>query len=454
MPIVTGCARPGFHAYPQELVSFIFDLWANPLFVKRLRAVGIDPSVRLPDRAALQRIVSTCYQASLMQEEERPIRFRLIVCDPELFPAYSGPPSGLHPLHLVKTRPFNEYELHRLSPAADFFRTLIGVFFDRENEAQIWGIINSGTRWVEALHGGRKAFPPLPLCPVIYVTGPGRIAVCIGHEMIASLNGGQINYPFPDFYTAPWLAEIVASVRSETWERHAAARARAQKPWAILDPNFDMIIARQVVRRIISVIQNYRHGGMLVYLPPEISHDIVAENRYLAIKYRFHEDESRGRFSALIVDIMNTLAEIYGDQRQLERNVGWQEYVTTRNETIAYLDEAIIEMAHFIAALSAIDGAVVMTQRMDLLGFGGVIVGDVEKVETITRALDAEGKLIEPDISEGVGTRHRAAYLLCQELHDALVIVISQDGNVRIVKWHQGSVTYWDQAPNVLSGFR
>ncbi len=62
---------------------------------------------------------------------------------------------------------------------------------------------------------------------------------------------------------------------------------------------------------------------MLVYLPPEMNHDIVGDYRYLAIKYRFHKDESCGRFSALMVDIMNTLAEIYGDQEQPERNVGW-----------------------------------------------------------------------------------------------------------------------------------
>jgi hypothetical protein len=47
--------------------------------------------------------------------------------------------------------------------------------------------------------------------------------------------------------------------------------------------------------------------------------------------------------------------------------VGWQEYVNSRSEEIALLDEAIFDLAHFIAALSAIDGAVVMTKRQDLL---------------------------------------------------------------------------------------
>jgi hypothetical protein len=29
-------------------------------------------------------------------------------------------------------------------------------------------------------------------------------------------------------------------------------------------------------------------------------------------------------------------------------------------------------------------------------------------------------------------------------VHEALAIVVSQDGTVRFVKWHEGEVTYWD----------
>jgi len=45
---------------------------------------------------------------------------------------------------------------------------------------------------------------------------------------------------------------------------------------------------------------------------------------------------------------------------------------------------------------------------------------------------------------ESVGTRHRSAYRLCNFVHDAVAIVVSQDGTVLVVKWHDGEVTYWD----------
>ena len=49
-------------------------------------------------------------------------------------------------------------------------------------------------------------------------------------------------------------------------------------------------------------------------------------------------------------------------------------------------------------------------------------------------------------VGGGVGTRHRSAYRLCNELRDVIAVVISQDGNVRFVKRKDEAVTYWDQA--------
>ena len=46
-----------------------------------------------------------------------------------------------------------------------------------------------------------------------------------------------------------------------------------------------------------------------------------------------------------------------------------------------------------------------------------------------------------------MGTRHRSAYRLCTRFPEALAVVISQDGGVRFVGWHEGAITYWDHTP-------
>ena len=94
-----------------------------------------------------------------------------------------------------------------------------------------------------------------------------------------------------------------------------------------------------------------------------------------------------------------------------------------------------------------------MTKNQDLLGFGGVVSGNIDEVRSITHALDIEGLHTQQELIEEVGTRHRAAYRLCYELHDAFVFVVSQDGNARLVKWHNGSVTCWDLAASDVPGF-
>jgi len=453
MTALRRCPETIGHAYPKDLVDFIYERWQDASFVARFCPAGGDCSFRLPERVVLEQVLSTCYQASLLREEERPVMFRLIIRDSHLFPAEEGPPTGLHRLIFSKTRHFNEYELHRLAPAADFYRTLIGISIHPSEGAQIWGLLHSGTRWMHAVYGGRKTSPPLPVSLVVYVTGAGQISVCIGAEIIASLNAGQINCPTLDVFNSKWIADTLAAVHAETLDLHQAARACAGKPWAVLDPEFGKNVGQQAIRRIISVIRNSNHGGLIVYLPPEMTEEILEDNRYMTIKYQFLEYESRQRFRSLTLRIMNTLAEIHGDPLHPEKTVGWQEYVTSKNETIALLDEAIFDVAHFIAALSAIDGAVVITKRQELLGFGGVISGDLDSVGMVTHALDTEGEQTEPVLSEGVGTRHRAAYRLCQKLHEAIAIVISQDESVQIVKWHNGSVTYWDQVPTGVPGF-
>jgi hypothetical protein len=63
----------------------------------------------------------------------------------------------------------------------------------------------------------------------------------------------------------------------------------------------------------------------------------------------------------------------------------------------------------------------------------------------VARAFDLEGVRRAGVRTDRVGTRHRSAYRLCHEVRDAVVILVSQDGGMRFVRWHDGAVTYWDQ---------
>ena len=186
------------------------------------------------------------------------------------------------------------------------------------------------------------------------------------------------------------------------------------------------------------------HGGLLLLLPPGRA-DTVARSEFLRAQYTFEDAEPRWRYRTLILRIMSALAEDAGRAHPMPTSVGWSHYETSTSAAIADLDEAIFELSHLIGGLADVDGAVVMTNRFELLGFGAEITGsDLRDVITVQRALDLEACTHEPERTDSVGTRHRAAYRLCQHEHEALAVVASQDGGVRFVRWMNDAVTYWD----------
>lgn len=123
----------------------------------------------------------------------------------------------------------------------------------------------------------------------------------------------------------------------------------------------------------------------------------------------------------------------------------WEAGPDCRDPDIVAIDDAVSELAHTIAGLADVDGAVLVSKRFEVMGFGGEIIGDLPDVPFVMRALDLEGDERVAESTEGVGTRHRSLYRLCAALPDALGIVVSQDGGVRLVASKNGAVTYWDQ---------
>jgi hypothetical protein len=427
-------------AYPQHLASFVRERWGGTV-------PGADS---LPDSPVLETLLSACYQASLLREEERSVTFRMILCDPDRLPVRQGPPSGLHKLEFPAPRPFDVQELRRLSPAANYYRSFVGVAPYGERGLRIWGLVHSGPRWLRWDQGGRDAPPPLPSAPIVRVFGPGRVAMDCGSVLVGKLEEGVLSDSTMNVYDSRWLPNTFAPVRAELAEIHAKARERAQEKygedWAPLDNDVTRLIGQHTVKRVVSAVRNSRHGGTLVIVPPDLANDIL-EDRYVALKYKFAEDEPRRRFRTLIVRAMNVLAESYGrDGVSTGEEVGWEAYEASGDGKLSDLDEAIFEVAHLIAGLAAVDGAVVMTQRFELLGFGGEISGELAGVETVSKALDIEGDETMEEPTEGFGTRHRSAFRLCNALPDVIAVVISQDSNVRFVKHKDGAVMYWDQA--------
>jgi hypothetical protein len=437
-----GAGDRAGYSYPGHLARFVRDRWSGVPDHSGSHA----PS---PDTATLEHFFSACYQASLLREEERPVTFRAVLAPPTLFPAEGMPPDSLQRLEFSRSFPFDAMELRRLSVATDTQRTLIGVRSDEAGGLRIWGLINSGSRWLRDVQGGRRAGAPLPPAPVIHVDAPGSLAAYKGYELVAKLQRGRVSGSRADPFASAWLPAQFTIFRDELMARHELAADRAREhsgeTWARLEPNLPRRISERMMKRVIAVLSSARHGATIIFIPMENAEDLCTDDPYIDLKYCFEDSQPQHSFPDLVVGILNRLAHIHGLDPRTREPIGWREFEHATDDELVTLDEALFETAHLIAGLASADGAVVMTKQHDLLGFGGMISGRLPAVRKVARALDLEGERIAEEDAAGVGARHRSAYRLAGALPGAVVIVISQDGGVRFVSQKDGRVTCWEQ---------
>lgn len=436
------------HKYPKDLVFELLTLWRldesgsidSQGKVKRYR--------RLPDFDVLEDIVSTCYQVSQMQEEARRLRFRIMLCEPEdVDEDGSGEKLGLFTLSFTEPRPYNEYELLKLGPSLDYNNSLIGIRYTRTEGLQIWGFIHSGSRWTHMIHGGSKQATPLPKALGVNVVGSGRLNVCRGLDVLAQLSGGNIISPSANVFQSQWVAKRFGRVRNRLFELHEQNPQRKEGEWAKIDSDFIPTLYLQFFKHLISTVRRSGHGGTVISFPAGMEELVAHDNPYIDLKYRFTENGARNQLGGIVLQIMEVLAKNCGRLYGPNYHAGWKDFVSLQTEKLDLLDERIFKFARFIARLTGVDGAVVTTEGLELIGFGGIIQGTMEMGGSVARALDPEGVSREVEKVESVGTRHRSLYYLCNRLNDVLGIIVSQDAKPRVVTWSRDMVTCWDVIP-------
>jgi hypothetical protein len=86
---------------------------------------------------------------------------------------------------------------------------------------------------------------------------------------------------------------------------------------------------------------------------------------------------------------------------------------------------------------SAVDGCVVLSRDLRLLGFGAEILtkdADLPGDRRLLFDVDSQDNLsLERALEKVGGTRHRSAMRLCMKIAGALAVVVSQDGDLTVL---------------------
>jgi hypothetical protein len=417
------------YSYPNQLAELVKRAWPADLLSY------------LPTEGLLRLLLDVAYHASLLREEQRPVTFRLLLGRPEELIADNQPPTALSGISFDRPRPFNEQEVRRIAMAADFYRSLIGVTPHGDEKLKVWGILLSGTRWVNSIEGGRFTGRPLPTRIVVHALGPGRIMVFVGHRRIAALSGGQLEAYAFDLFQSQWLRDTFKGVRKQM--QHWLFQDAKDLPFVPIDNDFLRALSQNIIRRIVSVVRNAKHGGTIVFIEPQEESCLTDRNGPLRFKYLLTQNHQRGRYRQLFQSAISRLCQLAAANNV--QNIGWNEYQNFADRELSDLDEAFFEFAHFLADLTLVDGALILTKRWEVVGFGAELLSEAPSLASVRRAMDLEGTIWANEPLDDVGTRHRAVYRLCDQYPNCLAIVVSQDGSVRFVKNHNGVVTYWSQ---------
>jgi len=391
-----------------------------------------------PNETHLRTACDVLYASSLLKEEGRAVRARVIIAPPDAFPPSEGPPDGIHAIRFSTPHALTSNEIKRLSPAASFFHSVVAIWPDRDKGFRIWGILNTGPRWLNLVAGGRKPVGDETPHPIIHVRDPGWMLFYHGYSLLAEWRGREFHGPRLDVFQSKLLRDRFAGHRQRLVEALGTECLPASMDFEAY-AELSHLVSLQFVKRIINLVRTSGHGGSMVIVPDdEEGMDVAAQ--WIDCKYSATPDLAGLRFRRLLQSIIRRVGQLCPDGSTVED--AWQVFRNSSDQELDRLEEAFFELARLFSDLMQVDGALVLDKGLGLIGFGGEIRVD-RNVLQVGHAHDLEGTTLSSWDVQSDGTRHRSVYRLCSVEPDVIGFVISQDSQVRMIANVDDSVIFW-----------
>ena len=331
----------------------------------------LEDEQRLPSKEVLYKVCSVLLNASCIRDELRFSSFR--VCFVPENSDYLDAYIYAHRLSLEKPIPFSVDGLHKLAPAINPSMSYLCIDTSRK-PFLVTGIIASYTAWEKMSMGEKSDGNRMPMVPNIYVKGPGELEGCFGEKPIVGYSFGKCVISRSDVFFTGYVADELKNGSDVPDDERC-----------------------HFLSRVLWQVDGYAHGGSILIVPSE-----EASTKYLDIKYKLpckylYEEEKS------MIDISEKARE---------------------KELDSYSD--------FIAKLTTVDGAVVLSKNLDLIGFGAEILTDkMVKREPPMMFLKNDNTVDTTKRFNDNGTRHRSGYRFAHSVENSVVIVCSQDGTVK-----------------------
>lgn len=385
----------------------------------------------------LTRILEAAYLASMETEEGRPLKFGLI-----LRASGEEDESEYAIARFGERRPLSTSEIRRLAPATGLSSTFIAVE-SSDKEPVIWGTVDVGSQWASFQTAEQTSGIGLPFSLVITVTAPGTISLKFGDSLLYSVEHGQPAQPTSNVLKLGPIHEFFQPVISRLLEE-----AFPNRPQLIAERFFFFSYGGEYLRflaRTLRYAEELGHGGAIIVLREE---DETRIGEHVSIKYsteNCHLWPELVQYVRLICEEIESSKLVSGESGiQRERFDCWRDAARQKEK----LSRRLIDRSRFLARLTQVDGALLLTERLKVIGFG-CIINELSEMQPTVRSCQDESCRTFTDLRrQSFGTRHRSAIGLCERI-DCTAFVLSQDGGVKALRRADEEVLVW---PSLMLG--
>jgi len=350
--------------------------------------------VRL-SQEGLSTLVETAFWADLQSNEGRTTRVRLAVASPDQVP---GAVCFACPIR------YEVPEIVKLAPAVPLGYYL-GVT-QGDNGFQIWGFAHElGIRALDTI--------------AIETAEPGTVRVDVGPYRPFAILDGRSN-------------EIIAATGTDLAHFLQRKLEKAFPPSDILETQAiwrECLALADLVRMILSD----GHGGAVLIVPTD-SEDSL---KYLSpFPYRF-KVANTSVSDVIRTELSDTDAQgkVFQDLLQAPIPEELKNRILSKFPRSTWLGWRAAMQA--VAALAGVDGAVVMTRDLSLLGFGAKIEFKPGSDVPVNKfqAKPGDQPVVSSRIEDLGGMRHQSAARFIEANKGAVAIVVSQDRHVSVMNW-------------------
>ena len=424
-----------YRVYPRDLHGILQGLWDNkPIFQGW-------PNVELPPKFVFDEIIDVCYHSSMLTEDRRPTVFRIVFLDSQsrVSPRDDDELPPVTRYLLKEPVVFTQGELRRLAPVADPRRILIAVE-QSDGRLQIYGLVDIGMSLWEMARHERVMGHSSPDALIVMSTRPGELSISRGDRPVLRMRDGKIVTAAQSVLMEGSVAEFFDAA-SDVFIRNACQLSGIDQ-----DPAEDdgLGFAHQsFIESVLLYTDELKHGGTLLFVPEEIKHEDSHLLSRVSIKYVLPNTRPQNALvSAMAARLKhNALDEKLRNSR------------TVKAEELELLDvlawdqqsceDSARDAARFIASLTSVDGAVVLTDTLRIIGFGAEVTASFSGGDKVHIAHTAEATETKEVQFEEYGTRHRSAFRFVASMEPSVGFIMSQDGGVKAVKQVGSKLVMW-----------